>query len=37
MRINTEALMARAYAAAYPWAHKFIVERRLPGSGLWMR
>ena len=36
MRINIDALMARAYAVTYPWAHKFIMERRLQGSGLWM-
>lgn len=36
MRINIEVLIARAYEAAYPWAHKFIGDRRLPGSDLWM-
>lgn len=36
MRINIEVLMARAYAATYPWGGRIAEAGPLPGAGLWM-
>jgi hypothetical protein len=36
MRINIEALMARGYAATYPWVGRISTAGRLPGVSFWM-